>query len=42
MLSLRYNQRCRVKTYTDELSPIDSVTHLFASANWAEREVFPI
>lgn len=40
MLSIRYNQRCRVKTYTDELTPIDSVSHLFASANWAEREVW--
>jgi len=40
MLSVRYNQRCRVKTYTDELTPIDSVSHLFESANWAEREVW--
>lgn len=40
LLSIRYNQRCRVKTYTDELTPIDSVSHLFESANWAEREVW--
>jgi len=40
MLSLQYNQRCRVKTYTDELTPIDSVTPLFDSADWAEREVW--
>jgi len=40
MLSLQFNQRCRVKTYTDELTPIDSVTPLFDSADWAEREVW--
>jgi len=40
MLSLQYNQRIRVKTYTDELTPIDSVTGLFDSADWAEREVW--
>merc|ERR1712121_76191 len=40
MLSLQYNQRIRVKTYTDELTPIDSVTGLFDSAAWAEREVW--
>ena len=28
-----------MKTYTDELTAVDSVTPLFASANWAEREV---
>jgi len=40
MLSLQFNQRIRVKTYTDELTPIDSVTSLFDSADWAEREVW--
>jgi len=40
MLSLQFNQRIRVKTYADELTPIDSVSHLFDSANWAEREVW--
>jgi hypothetical protein len=34
-----YNSRITVKTYTDELTPVDSVTGLFSSANWAEREV---
>ncbi len=28
-----------MKTYTDELTPLDSVTPLFTSANWMEREV---
>ena len=40
MLSLQFNQRIRVKTYTDELTPLDSVTGLFDSADWAEREVW--
>ena len=32
--------RCVVKTYTDELTPVDSVTALFKSADWGEREVW--
>lgn len=40
MLSLRYNSRIRVKTYTDELSPIDSVNDVFKAANWYEREIW--
>ena len=39
LLSLVYNSRVTVKTYTDELTPIESVTSLFSSAIWAEREV---
>ena len=38
-MSLTYNNRIRVKTYTDELTPVDSVTPLFNAANWLEREV---
>lgn len=40
LLSLKYNQRIRVKTYTDELSAIDSATSVFHGANWYEREVW--
>lgn len=39
-LSLRYNQRIRVKTYTDELTPIPSISHLHIGANWYEREIW--
>ncbi|RNA02250.1 NADH dehydrogenase [ubiquinone] iron-sulfur mitochondrial, partial [Brachionus plicatilis] len=28
------------KTYTDELTPIDSITGVFEGANWFEREVW--
>ncbi|XP_044750460.1 NADH dehydrogenase [ubiquinone] iron-sulfur protein 3, mitochondrial [Coccinella septempunctata] len=40
LLSLRYNSRCRVKTYTDELTPIESACEVFKAANWYEREVW--
>jgi len=39
LLSLTYNSRIRVKTYTDELTPVDSATAVFSCANWLEREV---
>ena len=39
-LSLRYNARIRVKTYADELTPIDSITGIFEGADWYEREVW--
>lgn len=40
LLSIQFNTRIRVKTYTDELTPIESATPLFLSADWAEREVW--
>ncbi|KAL1376728.1 hypothetical protein pipiens_004311 [Culex pipiens pipiens] len=40
ILSLRYNSRIRVKTYTDELTPIDSCNEVFKAANWYEREIW--
>ncbi|VVD02840.1 NADH dehydrogenase [ubiquinone] iron-sulfur protein 3, mitochondrial [Leptidea sinapis] len=40
LLSLRYNARVRVKTYTDELTPIDSACEVFKAANWYEREIW--
>ncbi|XP_075981538.1 NADH:ubiquinone oxidoreductase core subunit S3 [Anticarsia gemmatalis] len=40
LLSLRYNSRIRVKTYTDELSPIESANDVFKAANWYEREIW--
>lgn len=38
LLSTRFNSRIRVKTYADELTPVPSVTGLFRSADWFERE----
>ncbi|XP_060534590.1 NADH dehydrogenase [ubiquinone] iron-sulfur protein 3, mitochondrial-like isoform X2 [Cylas formicarius] len=40
LLSLRFNSRIRVKTYTDELTPIDSACEVYEGANWYEREVW--
>lgn len=40
LLSLRYNARVRVKTYTDELTPVDSACEVFKAANWYEREIW--
>ncbi|KAJ8333785.1 hypothetical protein SKAU_G00411040 [Synaphobranchus kaupii] len=40
LLSLRYNSRIRVKTYTDELTPVDSSVSIHQAANWYEREVW--
>ncbi|XP_028650117.1 NADH dehydrogenase [ubiquinone] iron-sulfur protein 3, mitochondrial [Erpetoichthys calabaricus] len=40
LLSLRYNSRIRVKTYTDELTPVDSSVSVFQASNWYEREVW--
>ncbi|XP_030056802.1 NADH dehydrogenase [ubiquinone] iron-sulfur protein 3, mitochondrial [Microcaecilia unicolor] len=40
LLSLRFNSRIRIKTYTDELTPIDSSFPVFQAANWYEREVW--
>ncbi|XP_057338177.1 NADH dehydrogenase [ubiquinone] iron-sulfur protein 3, mitochondrial [Microplitis mediator] len=40
LLSIRFNTRIRVKSYTDELTPVDSVVSLFKAANWYEREVW--
>merc|ERR1712137_1284942 len=40
LLSLRFNSRIRVKTYTDELSPVDSAFDVFKAANWYEREIW--
>jgi NADH dehydrogenase (ubiquinone) Fe-S protein 3 len=40
LLSIRFNRRIRVKTYTDELTPIESICDVHSSANWYEREIW--
>jgi len=42
LLSMRFNTRCTVKTYTDELTPIESATSVYKTANWAEREIWDL
>lgn len=39
-LSLKKNQRIRLKVMTDENTPIDSVVELYSTAGWFEREVW--
>ena len=40
LLSLKHNQRIRVKVGTDETTPVPSVTEVFGSATWYERETW--
>ncbi|MEC7491235.1 MAG: NADH-quinone oxidoreductase subunit C [Pseudomonadota bacterium] len=40
LLSLSHNQRIRIKTATDEETPVPSMVPLFSSAGWFEREVW--
>uniref|UniRef100_A0A4Y7M234 NADH dehydrogenase [ubiquinone] iron-sulfur protein 3, mitochondrial n=1 Tax=Daphnia atkinsoni TaxID=342845 RepID=A0A4Y7M234_9CRUS len=40
LLSLRFNSRIRVKSYTDELTPVDSCNEVFKAADWYEREIW--
>lgn len=40
LLSLSQNTRLRIKVATDEHTPVDSVTGVFSSAGWLEREVW--
>jgi NADH-quinone oxidoreductase subunit C len=40
LLSLKHNQRIRVKVMTDEMTPVPSVYGVFRSALWFEREAW--
>ena len=42
LLSVRFNQRLRVVTFLDELEVIPSLTGIFMSSNWLEREVWDL
>ena len=42
LLSMRLNQRIRVKVATDEGTPVASVVDVFVAANWFEREAFDL
>jgi NADH-quinone oxidoreductase subunit C len=42
LLSLKHNQRVRVKALTDEATPVPSVVSVFSSANWFEREAWDL
>jgi NADH-quinone oxidoreductase subunit C len=42
LLSLKHNRRIRVKVTTDEDNPVPSVTSLYRSAGWYEREAWDL
>jgi len=42
LLSLSRNVRVRVKVATDEVQPVPSVTSVYPSAGWFEREAFDL
>jgi NADH-quinone oxidoreductase subunit C len=42
LLSVKQNQRVRVKVTTDEETPVPTASALFSTANWYEREVWDL
>jgi len=42
LLSIKYNKRIRIKVMLTDNMFIDSVTHIWNSANWYEREAFDL
>nr|YP_003434217.1 NADH dehydrogenase subunit 9 [Chattonella marina]BAI70564.1 NADH dehydrogenase subunit 9 [Chattonella marina] len=42
LLTLVYNNRLRVKTYVDEVTPLPSIISVFPCSNWWEREVWDL
>ena len=42
LLSPRHNRRIRVKTQTDEQTPVPSLTGLYKGAGWYEREAYDL
>ena len=41
-LSYKLNHRLRIKTFSSELSFVESLTKVYKSANWLEREVWDL
>jgi NADH/F420H2 dehydrogenase subunit C len=42
LLSIRWNHRLRLKTWTDSKIPLSSAMDLYSSANWYEREAWDL
>lgn len=42
LLSLKHNQRVRVKVTTNETEPVPSVSDVYSAANWYEREAWDL
>jgi NADH dehydrogenase (ubiquinone) Fe-S protein 3 len=42
LLSIRYNNRIRIKTYVDEITTIESIISIYSAADWWEREIWDL
>ncbi len=42
LLSVKHNQRVRVKVTTDEVTPVPTATGLYSAAGWLEREAWDL
>lgn len=42
LLSLTFNSRIRIKTFVNEITPINSVTNVYQNAGWWEREIWDL
>lgn len=42
IISIRYNSKLRIKTFLNELTPINTVTTIYSCANWWEREIWDL
>jgi NADH-quinone oxidoreductase subunit C len=42
LLSLKLDQRVRIKVATDETTPVPSTTSIYSSAGWFERETYDL
>jgi NADH dehydrogenase (ubiquinone) Fe-S protein 3 len=40
LLSVKFNSRIRVKTFVDEITPLESVVSVYPCSTWWEREVW--
>lgn len=40
LLSIKYNSRLRIKILIDELTPVNTVEHIYSTATWWEAEVW--
>lgn len=40
LLSIKYNSRIRLKVFVDELTPINTVEHIYSAATWWEAEIW--
>lgn len=42
IISLKYNTKLRIKTFLNELTPINTITSIYSCANWWEREIWDL